>query len=259
MVIKNSIPLNTASLLIILLMSFSISAYANNKTNLLYDGYTARYEVFKDNVYLGVSERQLIKLSDNKYKLTSFTYAKGIVRWFVKDEITETSYYQIQKDTVIPSRYDYKNSNGKPRDNFSIIFGNNKNTVTRTKDNIKLDIANNKQDLLSFQAAIMLAMQKSQREMKFTIADNKRISEYSLKYVKDEILKTNKGDIKTQVMKSNSIRNKYQFIFWCAKKYNYFPVQVKRIKKNGDSLILKINRINGQKIIFDEPDDDDDF
>jgi len=257
MIIKNSISLNKPLLLTTLLISINIPVYANSQSNLLYDGFTVSYDVYKDDFHLGISKRKLTKLSGNQYQYTSFTYAEGVVRWFVKDEITETSHYKLINNVITPSRYDSRNSNGKPKDNFSIIFNNKENTVTRTKDNITHNIANNKQDLLSFQVAIMLAMQEKNKKIIFTIVDNKRITEYSLKHTKDENLETEQGEINTRVMESSSSRNKYHFIFWCAKKYDYFPVIVKRIKKNGDELLMKIKSINGKKITFIVPSEED--
>lgn len=249
---------NKSLLFFIVISIFSTNANSN-KTNLLYNGFTANYDVSKNDFQLGVSERRLIRKSTKQYQYRSRTYATGMASWFVKDKITESSYYRLVNNKIIPSRYDYKNSNGKPNDNFSIIFDSQKNTVTRTKDNKQLTIAENAQDLLSFQIAIMLAMQQKNKNIKFTIADNESIAEYSLGHTKDENLKTDKGEIKTRVMESNLNKNKDHYIFWCAKKYDYLPIKIKRIEANGDVLLIQINRINGQKISFSEPPDDEEF
>ena len=253
--------INYSSLSKILLFVVSIVFLSGHtdKTNLLYNGFTARYDVSKNDFLLGVSERKLTIQSPDKYSYTSYSYTTGIASWFVKDKITETSHFQLRDNKITPSRYDYKNSNGKPNDNFSIAFDNKKNTVTRTKDNKELDIAKNKQDLLSFQIAIMSAMQQDNTKIKFTIVDNDSIGEYSLIHQKDEVINLSQGDINTQVMESSSKTNKDRYIFWCAKKYNYLPIKIKKIEHGGDTLLIQLNRINGKEITFPEPPEDDDF
>ncbi len=253
----------------VFILSFIFSAQTNliaqNKIkpdhshNLLYTGFTAKYEVSKNDMQLGESERRLIKHSDNKFTYTSLTYATGIASWFVQDKITESSQYQLRNDIITPSRYDYNNTNGKANDNFSIIFNEQQNTITRTKDDLKHEIAHNKQDVLSFQVAIMLAMQQNNKSIKFTIADNESIKEYSLVHTQNEELETDRGYIKTQVMEAKSNNNKDRYIFWSAKKYNYLPIKVKRIEPNGDVLLIKLNRINGKEINIYEPSEDEDY
>ncbi len=264
--ISNQLNYRNTLLLFISVLIVSSQAQAQNKTNipkpdhshnLLYTGFTAKYDVSKNDMQLGESERQLIRHSDAKFTYTSLTYATGIASWFFKDKITESSQYQLRNNMVIPTRYDYKNTNGKPNDNFSIIFNNKKNFLTRTKDNIKHELAHNKQDVLSFQVAIMLAMQQNNKNIKFTIVDNESIDEYSLVHTQNEELETDRGYIKTQVMESKSQNNKDRYIFWTAKKYNFLPIKVKRIEPNGDELLIKLNRINGQKLIIYEPSEED--
>ncbi len=242
---------------IITLFSFLIFPVSGNSANLLYDGFTASYDVSKDGFYLGVSERQLTKKSKTQYTYRSLTYAKGVVSWFFKDKITELSQFTILKKKIIPNQYEYKNTNNKRKDNFIITFDNKNNTATRSIDNLKQKIADNKQDLMSFQIAIMQALQNKDKNITFTIIDNKRIAEYLLKYSKEETLKLEKGEIKTLLMESNIRNNKYHFKFWCAPKYNYFPVKIQRFKKNGDVLLMQLNRINGQGIKFLEASDED--
>jgi len=256
MILNNYSFLSKAFLLIVSIVFLSGHT---DKTNLLYNGFTARYDVSKNEFLLGVSERKLIPKSSSQYSYTSYSYATGIASWFVQDKITETSHFQLRNNIVTPSRYDYKNSNGKPNDNFSIIFDNKKNTVTRTRDNKELDIAQNKQDLLSFQIAIMAAMQANNKSIKFTIVDNDSIGEYSLIHQKDEVINLSEGDINTQVMESSSKTNKDRYIFWCAKKYNYLPIKIKKIEHSGDTLLIQLNRINGKEVTFPEPPEDDNY
>ncbi len=242
--------------LLIIVSIFFLSAYTD-KNSLLYNGFTASYEVSKNTMLLGVSDRQLIKHSDTNYAYKSLTYATGIASWFVKDKITELSHYQLLNDEIKPTLYEYKNSNGKPNDNFNIVFDNHKNTAIRSKDKVKHSIANNKQDALSFQIAIMLAAQRKTKNIKFTLVDNESIHEYSLRQIKDESLETEHGKIKTIVLEAKSNNSKDKYVFWCAEKYDYLPVKIQRIEPNGDVLLIQLQRINGKKIIFTAPFDED--
>lgn len=251
--------LNKLLLFVVLVFVSSVHAKNINHGNLLYDGFRAIYDVSKNNFHLGLSERRLIKESTNQYTYKSLTYATGIVSWFVKEKITEISHYQLIKNNIVPTLYELKNTNGKPDDNFNIIFDSKNNTVVRTTDNKLHEIATNKQDLLSFQVAIMLAIQRKNKNIKFTIVDKDEIHEYSLQHTKDEKLATDIGEINTYVIESSSNNNKYHFIFWCAKKYNFLPIKVKRIEPDGDTVLIQINRINGQAIRFYEPFDDEDY
>jgi len=247
------------TILFINFLFITVFAHSSNKPNILYDGFSASYSVSKNDFLLGISERKLSKLSNKNYRYSSLTYATGVASWFVKDKITEQSNYSIQNKKIIPSQYEYRNSNGKVNDNFDISFDNKNNTATRSRDKKTHKINNNKQDTLSFQIAIMLAMQNKTNVIKYTIIDNDSIKEYSLVHSKNEKLETKSGVINTQVMESRSNNNKDRYIFWCSEKYNYLPIKIQRIEPNGDVLLIQLDSINGKKIEFIEAEEDEDY
>ncbi|VAW91463.1 hypothetical protein MNBD_GAMMA22-2734 [hydrothermal vent metagenome] len=242
--------------LLIIFSLFFLAAHTD-KNNLIYNGFTASYEVSKNSLLLGVSDRQLIRHSETQYTYKSLTYATGIASWFVKDKITELSHYQLLNEKIQPTHYEYKNSNGKANDNFNIVFDNIKNTATRSKDNIKHTVTNNTQDALSFQIAVMLAVQRKHKGVKFTLVDNESIHEYSLNQIKSGKLETENGNLQTIVLEAKSNNSKDRYVFWCAEKYNFLPVKIQRIEPNGDELLIQLKRINNQKIIFTEPYNED--
>ncbi|MFV2059295.1 MAG: DUF3108 domain-containing protein, partial [Gammaproteobacteria bacterium] len=139
-------------LLLVIASTFMVPAHSKN-ANLLRDGFSVSYDVSKDGFHLGVSERHLIKKSTTDYTYQSLTYATGVASWFFKDKITESSQIKLLKNKIVPTYYEYKNTNNKRKDNFTITFDNKNNTVTRSIDNLTQKIAKNKQDLLSFQIA----------------------------------------------------------------------------------------------------------
>lgn len=236
----------TTSVIALTLVSSTLHA------NLLLNGFTLSYDVSKNNFHLGVSERTLNKKSKQQYLYQSRTYATGILRLFAKDVITERSEFFLRKNKIIPIRYDIDKSGGSKTEHISLTFNHTTKQVLRSHDNRTFPIVNNMQDLLGFQLAMMLALQNSEENIKFTIIDKKRLKEYQLKKIKSMKMKTDKGLIDTIVLESTGIKKNDRFIFWCAPKYDYLPIQIKRIEPDGDEILVRINKINSQNITFIE-------
>ena len=94
MIFNNLMLLSKSLLLTAFIFALSTQSNANTKNNLLDTGFTASYDVSKNDFHLGVSERQLVKERPDQYTYKAFTYATGVASWFVKDKVTEVSHFK---------------------------------------------------------------------------------------------------------------------------------------------------------------------
>src|SRR3569832_2406295 len=67
--------------------------------------FSAEYALKRNGVTLGTATRSLRPLKDNRYLYASVTYASGMIAWFVKDRIDESSTFVMQGDRIRPLEY----------------------------------------------------------------------------------------------------------------------------------------------------------
>jgi hypothetical protein len=89
----------------------------------------------------------------------------------------------------------------------------------------------------------MKDLQSEKNSVSYVIADKKRIDTYHLKQTQAEDIETPIRTFSTVKLVSNKIRNKMQFIFWCAPELQYLPVKVLKIDKKGTESVLLLKSI----------------
>jgi len=231
-----------AFLSILLLNPLLVAPVSSLAAGLVDSGYTATYEVLHNEFYLGDAVRTLNK-TDNGWLYRSHTAPKGVASAFVSDVIDESSSIQRLDDTVRPNLYTYHQHSGKKETKFQLEFDWDSTTLTNTHNKQTSALKAGTHDLLSFTLQLMLDLQDGKKSVAYTIADKKRIDTYQLKLTGKEQIETSMKTFDAVKLVSNKIRNKMQFIIWCAPELGYLPVMVKKIEEDGDESILELKSV----------------
>jgi hypothetical protein len=214
--------------------------------------YVAEYEVSRNDMFLGASRRTLSLHSGQRVDLTAQTRPQGLVSWFVSDEVHEHSKVLLDNGQVLPQRYRY-NKTGKRPEQFEVRYDYQQQILSHSLLDETPALNGTDQDLLSFQLAMMLALQQGQREMTFRIADKNRIEEYRLRQVGEKTFNTRMGRLQTVVLEYHDTERDRIYTFWCAKELGYLPYQTRRVDDSGNIIQLRLRRYNDQAANLREP------
>ncbi|MDH5181593.1 MAG: DUF3108 domain-containing protein [Gammaproteobacteria bacterium] len=221
-------------------------------------GYTAHYDVKRNGMTLGVSERQLVKQSDTRFIFTSRTRASGLVGIFVSDVVTEQSTIDINGAELRPLNYIYAQTGSSKKKNIEIDFDwQNLRLVHSALPGLNQFPAG-AHDLLSYQLAVGRELLAGNKSFSITVVDHKRIRTHSLRVAGTETFTSKQGEVKTIRLDEQAEGQPYRFIFWIAPDLNYLPVKISKVEHDGDKVTLILRQYNGKKIKLTNSADDDD-
>lgn len=215
--------------------------------NPLFSGFTAEYDVIRNDMLLGVSKRQLVA-RDNGTKLdySSTTYPEGLVAMFFSDRFMEHSQVAITANGLQPMSYEYQRTNGNHDMIFWAKFDWQKKQITMSSQTEPQALLPDTQDLLSFQLAIMQGLEQGQRHFRFQLVDHKRIQTQNLQYIKTERTPSSLGMLDMLTLEHKASDGKYRFMFWCAKQLHYLPIKIQKIEQDGTIIMLRLRSFNKQ-------------
>ena len=238
--------LKSISLFSSITLSLSMFVTLHSHAGLIESGFEASYEVSHNSFYLGDSVRNLVKQDNQTWIYRSDTSPKGIAKAFVSDVIEEISTINRNVGQFYPVEYKYRQHGGKKLTEFTLNYDWAANKLTNTYNKQTYELKPDTHDLLSFQIQLMHDLQAGKNKVSYVIADKKRVDTYNLKADKKESIETPMKTFSAIKLVSNKIRNKMQFIIWCAPELGYLPVKVMKIEEDGDKsiVVLKSIKIN---------------
>lgn len=218
--------------------------------NPLFDGFSADYEVSKNDTVLGVSHRKLI-VRDNGTKLdySSTTVPTGLIAMFVSDRFLERSEMRLNSPDIQTLKYQYQRSGGKKEILFNASFDWQSRQIKLSNRPDPQPLKTNSHDLLSFQIALMQGLSQGIKNFKFHIVDHKRIQLQSLEYSEYRKINTSLGQMDVIQLDHHSDKSHYRFSFLCAKQLDYLPILITKTEQDGDIVRLKLTKFN-QKPIY---------
>lgn len=223
---------------ILLVLSLLIVSVSPSIAGLLETGFEATYDVLYNEFYLGTAVRTLEPQGNQRWIYHSHTSPKGIASAFVSDIIDETSAIRKYNNRFQPTQYDYRQHGGKKDKVFQLKFDWESKQLSNTYTKKTYPLSADTHDLLSFQIQLMQDMQAGKTSISYIIADKKRVDSYSLKLTETEDVETPMKTFSAVKLVSNKIRDKMQFIIWCAPELGYLPIKVMKIDDDGDESVL---------------------
>ncbi|MBN4080128.1 DUF3108 domain-containing protein [Beggiatoa alba] len=231
----------------LVLFSALISYSHASNANLFKTGFKVEYDVNYNGMNLGVSKRDLSIHSQQLATYETTTIPEGFAALLIKETTLETSNIIISRNQILPTKYTFvkkiKDHIEKHQLNFDWKTHKLDNSYLKTSVGLK----SNTHDLLSFQLNIMRDLQQNKKDMHYRIATKKHTREYSLRVLAKEKIETALGVFEVLKLKSNKIKGKSQFTFWCAPILEYLPIKIQKINDKGDALSFVLRAFSVRK------------
>lgn len=226
------------SLLLIVILFSNISNAANIE---LLPEYKAKYSIKVGPVEIGRATRSLEKLANGKYQFVSDSKSTGVVSWFVKPRVVQTSIFSYENGNIKPEKYHFVNE--KKLNVIQRYHWKTQTVVSKQNEEIfEYDIPSMTYDQNVYQLAIMLDLNNNARKSVYHIAENKRLKTYAIKYLGSKKLKTIYGKLEVERVRHEDKRG--MTTLWFAKKLKYLPVRIDH-KEKGVSFSAYLDELSG--------------
>tara|TARA_B110000444_G_scaffold155250_1_gene145300 strand:- start:31 stop:753 length:723 start_codon:yes stop_codon:yes gene_type:complete len=197
-----------------------------------------KYDLYKGNIYFGVSEQTLLK-NESTYKFNIKSDSAGIFK-FKKDARLETTSFKKDNGVIKPISYKFTK---EKKDSFQLIettFDLDNNYAYTVENNNKQEHINipYSLDRLSVQIDFQEKMKRGIFEYKYNIIDKGRLRKYSFILHSDDVIETVFGDTNTKVIKKLIENNKRSTLTWYAVDHDFIPVKIEQYRK--ESLVFTV-------------------
>ena len=178
----------------------------------------------------------------SRYHLNWLTEGRGLAALIFPD-LLQTSEGVIVKTGLQPSKYVYQfgNKTEKTR-TASFDWPNRIATLETAKGTQTVDLDAGTQDLLSFMYQFMFVAPL--QTMQIPIATGKKLATYDYSFEGEENINIKIGELKTIHITHSGGDSDEKTELWLAIDYQYVPVKIRKIEKNGDVVEMVATRIN---------------
>ncbi len=217
--------------------------------------FSASYALHYDDLRIGVMERRFTRNNDGSGMFESKGKLTGLAALFRKDQISESSRFEIKAGQLRPIQYQYSKTGGKKEkvEKHRFDWENNKVSSTTNDGNKESDITRGLLDKLLYQLAIM-EVEEPKAGLEFNIIDGTTLKTYQFAYKGEEELKTPMGTFQT--LKFERVRskesdsnnpNKRSTILWSAPSLHNLPIRVDNVDKKGHLTSIVVKKVSGLK------------
>ena len=182
-------------------------------------------------------------LTDGRnYQLKWLTEGRGLAALIFPD-LLQTSEGVLIKTGLQPSKYVYQFGDKADKTRTADFDWPNKiATLQTSKGTQTVDLGEGTQDLLSFMYQFMFVAPL--QTMQINIATGKKLAIYDYSFEGEENINIKIGELKTIHIVHSGAETDEKTELWLAIDYQYVPVKIRKIEKNGDVVEMVATRIN---------------
>jgi len=170
-------------------------------------------------------------MDGQQYHLTSLIKPQGLAALIVSD-LVQTSEGQLTKSGLQPLSYLYQYGNKVDKTYSAKFDWPNKTVNLTTAKGTKIEeITDGTQDLLSFMYQFMYVAPLER--MQISIATGKKLATYDYSFGGEESISIPMGELKTIHIIHDNENSDEKTELWLAVDYQYLPVKIRKIEKNG--------------------------
>lgn len=181
-------------------------------------------------------------LDNSRYQLKWLTEGRGLAALLFPD-LLQTSEGLLIRTGLQPSQYLYQfgNKSDKTRTaNFDWL--NKIITLQTAKSTQTADLGEGTQDMLSFMYQFMFVAPL--QTMQIPITTGKKLAIYDYSFEGEVNIISTLGELKTIHIVHSGGESDEKTELWLAIDYQYVPVKIRKIEKNGDVVEMLVTRIN---------------
>ena len=181
-------------------------------------------------------------IDNSQYQLKWLTEGSGLAALIFPD-LLQTSVGLLTKTGLQPSQYLYQFGNKADKTRTANFDWLNKIiTLQTSKGTQTVALDEGTQDMLSFMYQFMFVAPL--QTMQISIATGKKLAIYDYSFEGEKNLNLNIGEFKTMHIVHNGGNSDEKTELWLAIDYQYVPVKIRKIEKNGDVVEMLATRIN---------------
>jgi Protein of unknown function (DUF3108) len=186
---------------------------------------------------------------DNHYQLTWLTKGTGLAALFFP-ELLQTSEGLLNKSGLQPIKYIYQFGDKASKTHTADFDWQSKTIVMQSSKGVKTEqLPDDTQDLLSFMYQFMYVAPL--QNMQIPIATGKKLSIYEYSFEGEESLNSPLGELKAVHILHSGTDLDEKTELWLAIDYQYLPIKIRKIEKNGNVVELEATRINTNRPTVD--------
>ena len=158
-------------------------------------------------------------------------------------DLLQTSEGLLTKSGLQPVKYLYQFGNKADKTRSANFDWQAKNVVMQTSKGIKTEeLPDGTQELISFMYQFMYVTPL--QDMQIPIATGKKLSTYEYSFEGEENFNSSLGELKAIHITHSGVDSDEKTELWLAIDYQYLPVKIRKIEKNGNVVELEATRIN---------------
>lgn len=180
-----------------------------------------------------------------QYQITSLIQAKGLAALIIPD-LLQTSDGFLNSTGLQPQHYLYQFGD-KTNKTYSADFDweNKKLILHSAKGDQTLELTEGTQDLLSFMYQFMFV--PPLQNMQLSITNGKKLGVYDYSFEGEEVIATKMGDLRTIHLLRMVAEGEKKTELWLALDYQYVPVKIREIDKDGKVYELLVTSLKTQR------------
>lgn len=177
------------------------------------------------------------------------TEPSGLYALIRSETIHERSRLRIEGESLIPLTYRYQRRGGK-RDRFvEVDFNWAKKRVRNTAkgQSWEMQVPLGTLDKFSYLLALMRDLELGRSTLQYDIADGGHLKRYDIAILGREVLETPLGALETVKVRRKNRKSRITTL-WCATQLHHLPVKIEHSEKDGTSVSLKIQEVEGLSV-----------
>ncbi|MCG8325180.1 MAG: DUF3108 domain-containing protein, partial [Thiotrichales bacterium] len=173
----------------------------------------------------------------------------GLIAFFYKRSIRETTAWEYAGDRFIPQEYHYTREKKDKVRTVNITFDWDRQRIsTRVNDSSwNMPLESPVYDKLLYQVAIMHDLARGTPIDVYRIADGGRLKEYSFTQTGHEVIATPLGELETIRLIRHKENQKDKAVLWCAPGLHYLPVRVDTYEDDGSVITALLTQLEGME------------
>jgi Protein of unknown function (DUF3108) len=190
-------------------------------------------------------------LKDGHYRINSVAKAGGLAA-LVLSELLQTSEGTLTKTGLQPNKFTYNYGDKASKSRLATFDWQTKMVSMQTAAGVESDdLPDDTQDLLSFMYQFMYV--PPLHKMQIPIVNGKSLRTYDYSFEGEEVIALPMGDVNTIHIQHSNNENEEKIELWLAVDYQYLPVKILKIDKNGKIYEFTASRINPTRPLAKAP------
>ncbi len=235
----------TGSITIYFIISLltSLNLHASDMSLSMFE---ASFSLLKKGAIVGDVEVSLVKDDNDEYIYKSYSKTTGLVSLFYKLESSEESRFQLAENKLRAIKYTRHRIKKKKELNIETSFDWEKMQATNIENGINslIKLESGMLDKLNYQIQLMRDLKSSIHPVTYHIIDSNKIKTYNFTFLGKENIETPMGQFETLKFIIQKPGDKRKSIIWCADKFDYLPIRIDSIEKDGGTTTAIIKKYN---------------